>query len=103
MRTSHRASDLKLFLVGKRTFSKATRSISVADMEVEEPWPSIQNPNFCNTEIYDQLPDKSKAEEKYSAMEDTRVSRFTHHKILIVEKNILLLSFLVIFFGAIKL
>lgn len=31
------------------------------------------------------------------------MSRFTHHKILIVEKNVMLLSLLIIFFGMMKL
>ena len=40
---------------------------------------------------------------KYSLKEDTRVSRFTHHQLLLVEKNILVLALLVIFLGMIKI
>ncbi len=40
---------------------------------------------------------------RYSAIEDTRVSRFTHHQILLVEKNILVLALLIIFLGMVKI
>lgn len=103
MRISHMASDLKLHLVGKRMFSKMTRSISVADIQPNEQFLLYKNSNFCSSQVYDESPPKKESESKYSAIEDTRVSRFTYQKILIVEKNILLLSLLVIFFGMIKL
>ena len=39
---------------------------------------------------------------RYSSIEDTRVSRFTYHQVLLVEKNILVLSLLVMFLGMVK-
>jgi hypothetical protein len=49
MRASHRASDIKLKLIGKRTFEKATRSISIA---VDENFLSqlTQPPKFATPE-----------------------------------------------------
>ena len=40
---------------------------------------------------------------RYSLLEDTRVSRFTYHQFVLVEKNILVLALLVIFMGMIKI
>jgi hypothetical protein len=97
------ASDLKLKLVGKKPKTKVGRSISVADVEQVETRVFSKNSNFCMSEVYEQPLQPPQSAEKYSAIEDTRVSRFSHNKIVIVEKNILLLSLLVIFFGMMKL
>ena len=39
---------------------------------------------------------------KYSVIEDTRVSRFTHNKIILVEKHLLILTVLIFFLGITK-
>lgn len=49
------------------------------------------------------LSSKSLSSRNYSSIEDPRISRFSHSKILIIEKNLLMLTVLIFFMGMIKL
>lgn len=96
-------NDVKFRPVGGRLVSKTTRRSMLNDSGLPE------NGLDMIDEVQTDENNKNEPESEdirsmyhYSLMEDTRVSRFTHHQLLLVEKNILVLALLIIFLGVIK-
>lgn len=100
-----KASDLKFKLVGNRLVSKTTRRSVMSAHEIADGTSTRFPEEIDPTD--EVAPSWRVGEEesmyKYSLMEDTRVSKFTNHQILLVEKNILVLALLIIFLGMIKI
>jgi hypothetical protein len=99
MRISHRASDLKLMAVGKRPLSKHNRIV-----EKYEPEPSSKDEALEDETmpLLSPIAAPAPAQRNFSVIEDPRVSRFSHAKILLMEKNLLILTFLILFLGMIE-